>query len=257
MRILALADRAWRWIGTVFSFSLFGLVGILLPIFVVPLLRLLPGSQEQRNRRAQAVIHHLFRFFVGVMRHLGVLSYKLTGVEKLKDAELVLANHPTLIDVVFLIALMPNANCIVKGKLARNPFTSGPVRTAGYILNENNEDVIDLAKQAISKGDALIIFPEGTRTTPNQSLSLKRGAAHVAIRAGANITPVVIQCTPTTLTKEDRWYAVPSRRVHISIKVGNEIPIKQFIEGLSPSIGARKLTSQLTEYFTKELGQYE
>lgn len=255
--LLARINHLWRWCGTAFSFLVFGIGGILLPIIVVPVLYAVPGSVEQREARAQRVIHHAFRFYIGMMKFLGVLSYELENVEKLRDARLILANHPTLIDVIFLIALVPNANCVVKGKLIRNPFTRGPIKTAGYIVNEDNEKVISAAGEAFAKGHALIVFPEGTRTTPGADLKLKRGAANVAIRTAADITPVLISCTPSTLTKQDRWYQVPASRVHIRIRVNDTLPVAPYLHDITPSLAARKLTADLADYFGKELKVYE
>jgi len=254
---IARINHGWRWFGTVFSFFIFGLGGILLPVFAVPVLFLLPGTKRQRERRAQGIIHHAFRFYIGMMKFLGVLSYQLEGVDKLPQAKLILANHPSLIDVIFLIALVPNANCVVKGGLVRNPFTRGPIKTAGYIINESSEEVISAAADAFAKDDALIIFPEGTRTTPQQQVSLKRGAANVAIRTAADITPVLIECVPTTLSKENRWYHVPPEKVHFRIKVCEPISVAPYLAESAPSVGARKLTTDLAEYFNKELVLYE
>lgn len=247
--------HAWRWLGTAFSFLVFGLGGILLPVFVVPALYVLPGDRLVRERRAQKVIHHSFRFYIGMMKFLGVLNYDVIGLEKLKDAKLILANHPSLIDVIFLISMVPNANCVVKGKLARSLFTKGPIRAAGYIINDDQAlDVIDAAKEAFDKGHALIVFPEGTRTTPGQLPVLKRGAANVAVRAEADITPVIIECNPTTLTKSDRWYQVPSKQVRFRIEIKDCIGVENYLPDSNPSKSARRLTRDLSNYFNKELG---
>ncbi len=254
--MLTILNHGWRWFGTALSFLIFGIGGVLLPVCVVPVLYLLPGDQRRREQRAQRVIHHAFRGYIGIMKGLGVLTYQIDGIEKLRDAQLVLANHPSLIDVIFLIAMVPNANCVVKGKLLQNPFTRGPIKAAGYIINDEASDVIGAAGDAFSKGHALIIFPEGTRTTPAQRLQLKRGAANVAIRTGADITPILIECNPTTLTKGDRWYQVPEKRVHFRLQVKEPIEIGRYLTDVSPSKGARMLTSDLSNYFNKELGHH-
>lgn len=251
--IYPLVNQGWRWLGTAFSFFVFGLGGTLIPIVVVPVLYSLPGSKLQREQRTQKVIHHAFRFYIGMMRVLGVLSYQISGIEKLQGAKLILANHPSLIDVIFLIALIPNANCVVKSKLIRNPFTRGPVKAAGYIINDNPEEVIAAAAVAFAKGHALIVFPEGTRTTPLQPLYFKRGAANISIRAVADITPVIIDCHPTTLTKDDRWYQVPAKKVHFQIHVKDPIQIEPYLQKrIIPSQQVRLLTSDLEAYFNKE-----
>lgn len=250
-------NHLWRWCATAFSFLIFGVGGILLPLLALPILYCLPGTTTQREQRGQRLIHHAFRCYIGMMKGLGVLSYEVDNREKLRDARLILANHPSLIDVVFLIALVPNANCVVKGKLLRNPFTRGALKLAGYIINENNEMVIAAAGEAFAKGHALIIFPEGTRTTPGMPLNFKRGAANVAIRNGSDITPVLISCRPGTLSKRDPWYRVPASKVHIRIRVNDTIPVATWSLESAPSLAARKLTADLADYFTKELTLYE
>jgi len=251
----AFLNRIWRFIATALSFLLFGIGGVVIPLFVVPVLYLLPGNKIKRQRRGQAFIHHTFKLYVTVMKFLGVLTYETHGLEKLNKAKLVLANHPSLIDVVFLISLIPNANCVVKGALLKNPFTRGPVKAAGYILNQDSADeVVDAAARAFERREALIVFPEGTRTKPGKNIALKRGAANIAIRASADVTPVIINCEPVTLTKDEPWYRIPIRRPHFTITVKDVIPITHYLNDEKPSVAARMLTTDLTDFFTKEMG---
>jgi len=155
----------WRVLATGLSFMLFGLGGLLLRVLVFPLLSLCVREPGSRMRAARAVIRLSFRAFVGVMRLLGVLRYEVRGLEKLdREGQLILANHPTLIDTVFLIAFVRNADCIVKGGLWNNPFTRGPVRAAGYICNDRGPELVEDCIASLGAGGNLIVFPEGTRT---------------------------------------------------------------------------------------------
>jgi len=240
-------------LGTAFSFFVFGMGGVVLSIVIVPVLYFLPGDELTRTRRAQRSIHRLFQLYIRMMRFLGVLTYQIDGIEKLQDAKLILANHPSLLDVVFLISMVPNANCVVKGQLTRNFFTRGPIKAAGYIMNEEAADVIAAAARVIDDGQALIVFPEGTRTNPSKELQFKRGAANIAIRTGSDITPILIYCVPTTLTKNERWYQIPEKRMHFRFLVRDQLKIDRYIENLSPSRGARNLSADLLNYFNREL----
>ena len=66
------------------------------------------------------------------------------GVERLAaPGQLVVANHPSLIDVLFIGAQMPQVGCIVKESLQRNPFLGAPIRWAGYIPNSTPEHLIE------------------------------------------------------------------------------------------------------------------
>lgn len=258
MTLWSKVDHGWRWIATALSFFIFGIGGVLISIFMLPVLYLLSGEQSIREQRGQKVIHYSFRLFIWIMKSLGVLTYQVSGVKNLPSAKLIVANHPSLLDIVFLISMVPNANCVVKSKLARNPFTWGALKVAGYIVNSGKvEDVIEAAAKVFKKGHVLIIFPEGTRTTPSQAFKLKRGAANVAIRTKADITPVLIECKPTTLTKNDRWYQVPNKRIHFRMQVKDKLEVGPYLKNVSPSKGARMLTSDLTNYFSKEIGVHE
>ena len=121
------------------------------------------------------------------------------------------------------------------------------------ISQEHGFSIIEAANRGFANGQSLIIFPEGTRTTPSKALQFKRGAANVAIRTGSDITPVLIYCEPTSLTKNEPWYQIPHKRMHFRIQVGDQIPIEPYSKSVCPSKGARQLTRDLTEYFEKEL----
>ncbi|MBL8508317.1 MAG: 1-acyl-sn-glycerol-3-phosphate acyltransferase, partial [Chitinimonas sp.] len=163
--MLELLDRGWRVIATAIAFSSFGLGGLLLRLVYFPLLQLIVRERARQTRLARLSIHHTFRLFIELMRVLGILRYEIVGAERLRrPGLLILANHPTLIDVVFLISLVPNADCVVKAALARNPFTRGPVRATGYICNDSGAGLVEDCVASVHAGNNLIIFPEGTRT---------------------------------------------------------------------------------------------
>jgi 1-acyl-sn-glycerol-3-phosphate acyltransferase len=244
----------WRLPATGLCFAVFGLGGLGLRLLVIPLLRLLPGDALVRRRRVRAVISWTFRVFVQLMYRLGTLTYEVRGVERLgQPAQMVIANHPSLIDVVVLIAFIRDANCVVKQSLWNNPFMRGPIRAAGYISNDGSAEMLEAAASALRAGETLVVFPEGTRTTPGQPPQFHRGAAAIAIRGAAAVTPVVISVEPTTLTKAEPWYSIPARRFHICLRVGSHIDVERFRSSGPAPIASRRLNEHLVSYFTKEL----
>lgn len=250
----AALNRAWRIFATGLAFSLFGLGGVIVPPVAIPAIYLLSRDKQERERRAKYTIHYTMRGFVEIMRGLGILTYSVECPEEFnRPGRLILANHPSLIDVVFLIAFIRRADCVVKSSLLRNPFTRGPIGLAGYIANDDPEKVIEATVSSLERGNSLIIFPEGTRTTPGRALKFQRGAANIALRAGLPITPVLISCEPTTLTKHTPWYRVPPRRFHFAMTMQPEIDVTRFAEADNPSRSARRLTRYFQDYFTREL----
>ena len=245
----------WRLIATVLSFTLFGIGGVLLRILVFPLLSLLPGDATDHRRRARATTSRLFWLFVQFMHRSGVLTYEVEGAERLgRPGQMVIANHPSLIDVVVLIGLIRDANCVVKQSLWDNPCMRGPIRAAQYISNSGSMDMLDEAARVLEEGQTLIVFPEGTRTTPGQAPQFHRGAAAIALRGARIVTPVTISVTPTTLTKAEPWYSIPSRRFHFHLRVGQDIDPKAFADQGPAPIASRRLNDHLHHHFMKELG---
>jgi 1-acyl-sn-glycerol-3-phosphate acyltransferase len=277
-------ERGWRTAATLLCFMVFGLGCLLIwslvfPLLTSPLLLTLSG-RARRRAVAQTVIRISFRALVGLMTGLGIVQLEIRGAEKLqRRGLLILANHPTLIDVVLLIAHVRHADCIVKGALARNPFTRHPIRAAGFICNNSGAGLVDDCIASLRAGNNLVIFPEGTRTprdllgreglgAANQAPRLQRGAAQIAVRGAVNLTPVRIRCTPPMLLKGDPWWRLPAQRSHFLLEVGDDIAIQPFLEPAPASAhastepgepapsgearAARRLTEFLSSYFFQE-----
>jgi 1-acyl-sn-glycerol-3-phosphate acyltransferase len=244
-------NHAWRVFATGFVFVLFGVGALFISLTVFPLLRLSAWNPEVARRRIQRGMQQTFSLYIEVMRVLGILTYEVHGVERLREqGRLVVANHPTLIDVVLLVSLMPEVDCIVKRGLWRNPFLRWPVSWASYIPNSEGEELVEGCAASLQRGHSLLVFPEGTRTVPGSPMHMQRGAAHIALAADVEILPVTVTCTPSTLFKGNPWYRVPSRRFHMKVVVGEPVAVAQFRqEGESAARAARRLTQWLLAYY--------
>lgn len=252
--MLNIINYYWRIIATAISFFIFGLGGLLLRILVFPLLNILILDTRLRIIFARNIIRFAFCGFIKFMQILGVLRYKLVGLERLnRNGLLILANHPTLIDTVFLMAFVTQTSCIVKSALWRNPFTYGPVRAAGYVCNADGPALLDDCIATLRSGSNLIIFPEGTRTPQYGKPKFNRGAANIAVRTECKVTPVVIRCEPLMLSKEQKWWQVPAVRPQFTLEVQEDIEVKDFAEKTeNKNLLARQLTIYLQNYFIEK-----
>lgn len=243
----------WRLFATGLSFSVFGLGGVFLRIFVLPLVRLASPNQPQQIANVQRLVHYSFYIFIGLMHRIGIMTYEIKGLEKLNQSgQLIIANHPTLIDIVFLISRIPEANCIVKDKLWHNSYIKGVVANAGYISNGNPEAMISESVSYLKAGGTMIIFPEGTRSIPNTDYKFQRSAAHIAIKANAKVALVTITCTPSTLTKAEKWYQIPERRFHLAMSVDDDIVLDEFLAIEPKPIAVRRFNRYLHNYFEEQ-----
>lgn len=246
-----LLGRAWRIAATGWVFIVFGLGALVISATIFPVLRLASWRADAARLRIQRAMQLTFKLYIWLMKSLGLLTYEVQHVERLwTPGQLIIANHPTLIDVVFLVSLMPKVDCIVKQGLFRHPFLRWPVTWASYIPNTTGEQLVQDCAATLQRGNSLLVFPEGTRSVPGQLLRMQRGTAHIALAAGAPILPVSITVTEPTLTKGYPWYRVPRARPHFCIKVGEPLsPSVYNPGGQTGALAARRLTEFFGEYY--------
>ena len=243
----------WRLAMTGMCFSLFGLGAAVVGVVLLPLVRVIPASRERKRARARALMGGALRVFLSIARGSGAINFEFRGKERLgRPGQLILANHPSLIDVLFLLAFVPGAGCVVKAGLWRNPLTRRAVTGVEFIRNDSTADMIDAASRALREGQPLIFFPEGTRTRPGEPLVFHRSGANIALRAAARVTPVYIRVEPTNLTKAEPWHRIPARRALFSVVVGEDIDLEPF-RGAPLPVASRALNERLQAHFMDEL----
>ena len=248
------ADRGWRALRTGLAFVSFG-VGALV---VAALVRLFAhGPAARRQVRTQRIVHRAFQFFAWWMARLGLLRASWVDPERLRRSGpcLFIANHPTLIDVVLLLARVPQADCIVKTAARRNPLMQSIVRAAGYLANNEGDALVDACAGRLAEGRSVVLFPEGTRSPGGGLGRFQRGAAHIALKSGCPIVPIVITCRPPTLLKGQRWHDVPDRRAEYVLRVVGPIDPARYLNAETPlPVAARRLTVDLQTLYERWLG---
>ena len=248
-------QRTWRVLATGFAFACFFLGGAVLAGMVFPILAI---RREGREDRSQRLIQLVFRVYLAMLRGLGLISLEVSGAERLAACRgsIIVANHPTLLDVVFLMALTPRVRCIDKHELWDNRYLKGVVRAAGYIRNDlDPEATITACRAALSQGNNLIVFPEGTRSRLGEPVQFRRGVANIAMLTGAPIQRVVISCEPLTLTKGEPWYRVPPRRPRFRLEIVAPMDIRRFMAYPYRGLGARRLMQELHQFYTGRLAR--
>ncbi len=250
-------NYCWRVFGTGLSFIVFGCVALLLSIVFGLIVRVLPISDERRQVWVLNTIRYTVKIYLLQLEFIGLIKVSKSGAQLsgLKG-HMVIANHPSLIDALFILARLDNACCIVKEPLWRNPVTRFLVKLAGFIPNDSYE-LLDGASKALQSGKNLIIFPEGTRNVCDQQLLFKRGAANIALAAQCPITPVVLEIYPRSLQKGDKWFHIPKQRVSVSMTVHKPLDWQQFVDENKPiTLQARTLTSGLREFYVQRVTEF-
>jgi 1-acyl-sn-glycerol-3-phosphate acyltransferase len=132
----------------------------------------------------------------------------------------VVANHPSMLDAMMLVARLPRSACIMKASLMRNPFLAPGARLARYIRNDSPLGLIRLAVQDLQHGGQLVLFPEGTRTTAPPVNPFHGGVALIAKRAGVPIQTVFIDTHSPYLCKGWPLWRLPPLPIEFTVRLG-------------------------------------
>lgn len=146
----------------------------------------------------------------GLLRGWGV-KVEIVGRENVPDDVpcVILANHLSHADVVALYAALPCPPVfLAKKELRAVPLLGEVMEKGGHIFIDRAgrqlaQETIDQAAQKLRAGAPLVVFPEGTRGGHEQISRFKKGAFHLARKAGAVIVPVGIRGSRSVWPREN------------------------------------------------------
>ncbi|ERF71885.1 hypothetical protein EPUS_01800 [Endocarpon pusillum Z07020] len=220
------------------TISLFGFLARLLASYLSLLLCATYGVYASlflrllgKHRLAQWTVARSFDL---VMRYAtGVRFVIVEGGEHLtsKRPLVIIGNHQTELDVLFLGAIFPKyCSVTAKKSLARVPFLGWFMSLSGTVFidrvdrSQAMKAFEGAAREMREHRQSVFIFPEGTRSYAREPLLLpfKKGAFHLAVQAGVDILPVVAENYSRVLDVRARRF-VGGR---IRVKVLPPIPTK-------------------------------
>ena len=147
---------------------------------------------------------------LGLARIIGGIKYKIhyppvteNGIPfrhnintRLDGRAIIASKHMSVLEVAILITHIPNAFFIIKRELLWIPIYGWAFWRIGLLgvnrkRGKTNMKMLahDVTKR-IMDGMTLIIFPEGTRVSPNQNIPLKHGLLFLASQLKLPIMPV-------------------------------------------------------------------
>lgn len=233
----------------IFAMTVFGVGAVILAVFVFPFIRLFTLRRKDFGVVARAYVSHTFRVFLGFLNLLHVSIRKVENEDDYRNihSKIIIANHPSLLDFVYIMSLVPNSTCIVRGGLTKTPLR-GVIKQA-YITNTTTfEDMCVECKKLTDMGCNVIIFPEGTRTPRHGKNNYKKGAARIALYCGCDVQPIFIGGSDKYgLGKHDPLWSY--NHVEPYLYDFKKLPVISIDEykDLSEPIAAKRLTDKMEE----------
>ena len=157
----------------------------------------------------------------------GLIKLDIRKLCEIKN-KVIVCTHPSFIDIVILIGLIPKSTCFVKKELAHNPILKNLVNSI-FITNDLELDELKYqSKKMLDMGFNVIIFPSGIRHRKNEFPKIKKGASLVALNASKNIVPIRIFSDDDFLFINQPFYAAGNRVVTFEITVCDEIKLDDY-----------------------------
>lgn len=187
----------------------------------------------------KVIVHRLLTFQSSIIVKLIPFWKVITeGREKAKKGTpyVIISNHQSMLDVLFLNSLHYNYKWISKIENSKVPVIGWYLKMAGYITILRGDDaskavMFDKSLHCLSQGISIMIFPEGTRSVNNEIGFFKKGAFQMAQMADVPILPILVDGTGEFLPKHARLIGKNSTiRIRVLDPVypasfGNEDPV--------------------------------
>ena len=247
VRLLARVLCPLAWLALQLQLLLLGLMSAAWNLVALVLYPLLPRRTGLRLGRA--AIAYGYRIFWRVAALSGMIRLDADVLDALRDEPglVIVANHPSLLDAVMLVARLPRSACIMKASLVRNPLLGPGARLARYIRNDSAFGMVNCAVADLRGGGQLVMFPEGTRTIARADSPL--GAFHasftlIAKRASAPIQTVFIDTDSPDLGKGWPLWRLPPLPIRFAVRMGRRF---------EPPVNHQAACAEIEAYFTGAL----
>ncbi|WP_331775730.1 lysophospholipid acyltransferase family protein [Sulfurospirillum sp. 1612] len=125
------------------------------------------------------------------------------------QADLIMVNHQSLLDITSLEAIYPKDLCWVAKKEIRDIPLFGHILVAPKMIIIDRKDrrslvkLVKTAKERLKEGRIIAIFPEGTRGRGKKILKFQNGAKFLAEKLKLKVQPVVVVNTRNILDSQN------------------------------------------------------
>jgi 1-acyl-sn-glycerol-3-phosphate acyltransferase len=220
--------------------ALLGLLGlpIALILMCLPAAIRIPAGRRLISRGLAGYL-----YFLKIFCKVRVDSSTLDAV-RLESPLIVIANHPSLLDAVVLLARLPRAVCVMKSSLKRNILFGPMAHLAGYVSNNDPMTLIRQTCDELAGGAQILIFPEGTRTLAFPVNPFSEATAFIAARSGVSVQALFIEFSSPYLGKAWPLFRKPVLPLCITVKLGQKF---------APASDRLALTERLESYYRAHL----
>ena len=218
-----------RTFAVLFGFAAFYTGALILNFFVFPCIEIF--ARNNKKQYYSQIIYTCWGLFVKFLEFIGILKINIKNKEKLQSIKnkIIVSTHPSYIDVLILMSLIPNSTCFVKKELMNSFFMKNIICDMFIPSGLELEDMKICTKKYLDEGFNMVIFPSGIRHRKDEYPKIRKGTALTAINANKNIVPVVMYTDFDFLQIGQSILDAGEKTVNYFIEVGQEINISDYL----------------------------
>jgi len=190
------------FIFSILSMVVFIVGSLLLTIFMY-MLKIIPINKIQKKQIFHKALQHTTWFLI----YMNFLSKKRVINplnENFKKPSVIIANHQSHIDLMLIMLTTPKALIVTNSRNMKSKLYGNFIKYADFINVENSySEIIDIAKQKVSEGYSIMVFPEGKRSDSGEIQRFHKGAIYMAEQLNLEITPIIFHGVNLLLRKHE------------------------------------------------------
>jgi 1-acyl-sn-glycerol-3-phosphate acyltransferase len=189
-----------------------------------------------RDKGVNPLVYWLMRALLQPFFHLYFRLSRI-GREHVPDSGPVIlcANHRSFLDpFVIGTCVRRPVYYVAKQELFKHRFVAWLLNSLGafpVVRGAGDQDMLTTAKAILDRGDAVLMFAEGTRIRPGALGRPKRGVGRLALETGAPVVPVAVIGTEAV---RKGWRIRPHK---VRIRLGSPLTFPR-VEHASPQLAA-------------------
>jgi len=234
--------KVYRSIIVSIFFLVFGFGALFIKYCIFPFLR--------NKLNEYKILKKSWQIFIFMLESTGILKLNIKDknlIENLKGS-IIVSTHPSFVDVIILMSILPCSTCFVAEKLTKNPFLKGIVNELFIPEGQSSAKWVNDAITALNNGLNVVIFPMGIRHKKNETPRIKRGTALLALESKIDIIALKLENDFDFLQIHQPFYKAGIKTVQYNLGYIDKIDTATFITKYQDEVSIKTaITSKIKE----------
>lgn len=183
--------RSWQGLRALLFYLIYGASVVVHSTFMLSVSRFI--RYETRYR----LLMIWNRFAIAWLRVCCGVRSQVEGLSNLPEYPvIVVSNHQSAWETIYLPTLFPHTCTLLKRELLRIPFFGWALSLMRPVAIDRSNprdalrQMLSVSARRLETGSSVLIFPEGTRVAPGTPVRFARGAGQLAAATGAHMVCV-------------------------------------------------------------------